>query len=103
METGLLARYVTDPGIRMVTVVGRGGIGKTAMVCRLLKGLEAGRIPDVEGESRDHGGRDRVPEPQRRAPGGVPDLGRGLAAVAAGEEAQRLKASTRIRIARRRR
>lgn len=50
VETGLLARYVTDPGIRMVTVAGRGGIGKTAMVCRLLKGLEAGRIPDVEGD-----------------------------------------------------
>ena len=51
VETGLLARYVADPGIRMVTVVGRGGIGKTAMVCRLLEGLEAGRIPGVEGES----------------------------------------------------
>ena len=47
----LLARYVTDPGIRLVTVAGRGGIGKTAMVCRLLKGLEAGRIPDVEGDA----------------------------------------------------
>ncbi len=51
METGLLAKYVTDPGIRLVCVAGRGGIGKTAMVCRLLKGLEAGRIPDVEGDS----------------------------------------------------
>ena len=51
VETGLLARYVTDPGIALVTVTGRGGIGKTAMVCRLLKGLEADRIPDVEGES----------------------------------------------------
>ena len=50
VETGLLARYVADPGIRLVTVTGRGGIGKTAMVCRLLEGLEAGRIPDVEGE-----------------------------------------------------
>ena len=50
VETGLLARYVADPGIRLVTVTGRGGIGKTAMVCRLLGGLEAGRIPDVEGE-----------------------------------------------------
>ena len=49
-ETGLLARYVTDPGIRMVTVTGRGGIGKTATVCRLLKGLEAGRIPDTDGD-----------------------------------------------------
>ena len=47
-ETQLLARYVADPGIRVVSVVGRGGIGKTAMVCRLLKGLEAGRIPDME-------------------------------------------------------
>ena len=51
VETGLLAKYVTDPGIALVTVSGRGGIGKTAMVCRLLKGLGAGRIPDVEGES----------------------------------------------------
>ena len=50
VETGLLAKYVTDPAIAMVTVAGRGGIGKTAMVCRLLKGLEAGRIPDVEGD-----------------------------------------------------
>jgi tetratricopeptide (TPR) repeat protein len=49
VETGLLARSVTDQGTRMVTVVGRGGIGKTAMVCRLLKGLEAGHIPDMEG------------------------------------------------------
>ena len=51
VETRQLVRYVTDPGIRMVSVVGRGGIGKTAMVCRLLKGLEVGRIPDVEGDS----------------------------------------------------
>ena len=51
LETGLLARYVTDPAIRVVSVTGRGGIGKTAMVCRLLKGLEVGLIPDVEGES----------------------------------------------------
>ena len=50
VETGLLAKYVTDPAIAMVTVAGRGGIGKTAMVCRLLKDLEAGRIPDVEGD-----------------------------------------------------
>jgi tetratricopeptide (TPR) repeat protein len=48
-ETSRLATYVCDPAIRLVIVSGRGGIGKTAMVCRLLKGLEAGRIPDVEG------------------------------------------------------
>jgi hypothetical protein len=50
VETGLLASYVTDLGITMVAVAGRGGIGKTALVCRLLKGLETGRIPDVEGD-----------------------------------------------------
>ena len=50
VETGLLAKYVTDPGIAMVTVAGPGGIGKTAMVCRLLKGLEVGWIPDVVGD-----------------------------------------------------
>ena len=33
-----------------MTVVGRGGVGKTAMVCRLLKGLETGRLPDELGE-----------------------------------------------------
>jgi tetratricopeptide (TPR) repeat protein len=49
LETGLLAKYVTDPGIRLVTIEGRGGIGKTAMVCKLLKELEAGFIPDMEG------------------------------------------------------
>ena len=49
VETGLLAKHVRDPGIRMVVVAGRGGIGKTATVCRLLEGLEAGRIPDVKG------------------------------------------------------
>jgi tetratricopeptide (TPR) repeat protein len=49
VETGLLAKYVKDPAIAMVTVAGRGGTGKTAMVCRLLKGLEAGQIPDMKG------------------------------------------------------
>ena len=38
-ETPRLAGYLSDPGIRLVTVTGPGGIGKTAMVCRLLKGL----------------------------------------------------------------
>ena len=51
VETGLLAKFLADPGIRMVTVTGRAGIGKTTMVCRLLKELEAGRIPDVEGDA----------------------------------------------------
>ena len=47
-ETLRLAGYLSDPGIRLVTVTGPGGIGKTATVCRLLKGLEAGRIPGTD-------------------------------------------------------
>ena len=47
VETGLIAEFLAADGLRMMSVIGRGGIGKTAMVCRLLKGLEAGRIPDV--------------------------------------------------------
>lgn len=50
VETGLLARFLADPALRVITVVGRGGIGKTAMVCRVLKGLEAGKIPDVDAD-----------------------------------------------------
>jgi tetratricopeptide (TPR) repeat protein len=51
VETGLLARYVMDPGIRLITVVGRGGVGKTAMVCRMLKMFEAGQVPDATGKT----------------------------------------------------
>ena len=50
-ETDRLAGYLSDPGIRLVTVTGPGGIGKTAMVCRLLKGLEVGRIPGADGDA----------------------------------------------------
>jgi hypothetical protein len=56
LETRLLAKYVADPGIALVTVSGRGGIGKTALVCRLLKGLEAGRTPDGEAAAITLGG-----------------------------------------------
>ncbi|MET0424298.1 MAG: tetratricopeptide repeat protein [Actinoplanes sp.] len=39
-EIDRLADWLADPGVRLVTVTGRGGIGKTAMVCRLLSNLE---------------------------------------------------------------
>ena len=50
VETELIADFLRAPDERIVTVVGRGGVGKTAMVCRLLKGLEGGRLPDNLGE-----------------------------------------------------
>ena len=46
IETGLIGDFLRDEGLRLLTVVGRGGVGKTAMVCRLLKALESGRLAD---------------------------------------------------------
>ncbi|MBV9821203.1 MAG: tetratricopeptide repeat protein, partial [Actinobacteria bacterium] len=50
VETGLIADFLREDGLRLMTVIGRGGIGKTALVCRLLKSLEAGRLPDDGGD-----------------------------------------------------
>ena len=50
VETGLVGEFLGERGLRLLVVVGRGGVGKTAMVCRLLKALEAGRLPDDGGE-----------------------------------------------------
>jgi hypothetical protein len=50
VETKLIGDFLNDQSLRMMTVVGRGGVGKTAMVCRLLKSLESGRLPDDLGE-----------------------------------------------------
>jgi tetratricopeptide (TPR) repeat protein len=49
VETKLIGDFLEDEAQRLVTVVGRGGTGKTAMVCRLLKSLEGGRLPDDGG------------------------------------------------------
>ena len=49
VENRLIADFLRDPARRLVTVVGRGGVGKTALVCRLLKALESGALPDDLG------------------------------------------------------
>jgi tetratricopeptide (TPR) repeat protein len=49
VETKLLGDFLASDDRRIVTVVGRGGTGKTAMACRLLKGLEQGQLPDDLG------------------------------------------------------
>lgn len=49
VETKLISDFLKHDGLRILTVVGRGGVGKTAMVCRLLKALEGGRLPDDLG------------------------------------------------------
>jgi tetratricopeptide (TPR) repeat protein len=50
VETNLVGDFLKDDALRLMTVVGRGGIGKTAMVSRLLKSLEGGKLPDEGGE-----------------------------------------------------
>lgn len=46
LETQQIGNFLTDEALRLMVVVGRGGIGKTAMVCRLLRSLEGGKLPD---------------------------------------------------------
>jgi len=50
VETGLIGDFLRSENMRLMTVRGRGGVGKTAMVCRLLRSLEGGQLPDDGGE-----------------------------------------------------
>ena len=50
VESELAGDFLRADDERIMTVVGRGGVGKTAMVCRLLKALETGHLPDDLGE-----------------------------------------------------
>ncbi len=49
VETKLIGEFLKDDSRRLLTLVGRGGTGKTALACRLLKALEAGHLPDDLG------------------------------------------------------
>jgi tetratricopeptide (TPR) repeat protein len=49
VETGLVGTFLKEPGLRLMTIAGRGGVGKTAMVNRLLKSVESGHLPDDGG------------------------------------------------------
>jgi tetratricopeptide (TPR) repeat protein len=49
VETQLIGDFLKDDALRLMTVVGRGGIGKSAMVCRLLRALDGGQLPDDGG------------------------------------------------------
>ena len=50
VESELIGDFLRADDERIMTVVGRGGVGKTVMVCRLLKALEGGQLPDDLGE-----------------------------------------------------
>ncbi|OEU63465.1 MAG: hypothetical protein BBJ57_02540 [Desulfobacterales bacterium PC51MH44] len=55
VETQQIVDFLRDDAQRLMTVVGRGGVGKTAMVCRLLKGLETRQLPDGLGAMKVKG------------------------------------------------
>ncbi|HXD08698.1 MAG TPA: toll/interleukin-1 receptor domain-containing protein, partial [Anaerolineales bacterium] len=50
-----IKRFLENDAQRLLTIVGRAGVGKTAMVCRLLKALERGELPDDLGEMKVDG------------------------------------------------
>ena len=50
VETEMIANFLKADSLRLMTLIGRGGVGKTTMICRLLKGLERGQLPDDLGD-----------------------------------------------------
>ncbi|HEX6289575.1 MAG TPA: TIR domain-containing protein [Herpetosiphonaceae bacterium] len=48
-ETQRIGSFLRDDASRLLTVIGRGGVGKTTMVCRVLKALESGHLPNDGG------------------------------------------------------
>ncbi|MCP4256133.1 MAG: TIR domain-containing protein [Planctomycetes bacterium] len=55
IETELIRDFLKNDAQRLLTIAGRAGVGKTAMVCRLLKALESSRLPDDLGEMKVDG------------------------------------------------
>ena len=84
VETELIGDFLRSADERIMTVVGRGGVGKTAMVCRLLKALEGGGLPDDLGElavdgivyQSWRGASGELPEPVHRPVPAAPPGGR---------------------------
>jgi len=50
VETKLIRAFLQDDALCLMTIVGRAGVGKTALACRLLRALEGGQLPDDLGE-----------------------------------------------------
>ena len=48
-ESRRVGDFLASEALRLLTVTGRGGTGKTALVCRVLKAVEAGHLPDDGG------------------------------------------------------
>jgi tetratricopeptide (TPR) repeat protein len=55
IETKQIADFLKNDSQRLMTIVGRAGVGKTAMICRLLKAIESGKLPDDLGKMKVDG------------------------------------------------
>jgi hypothetical protein len=55
VETRVICEFLRDEAKRLLVVTGRGGVGKSALVCRTLRGLERGILPDENGDLRIRG------------------------------------------------
>ena len=49
VETMVVVDFLKDDSKSLLTIKGSGGVGKTALVCRLLESLEDGHLPDDLG------------------------------------------------------
>lgn len=47
-ELAELGQLVSDSGVRIASIIGRGGMGKTALACKVLFALEADTLPTGE-------------------------------------------------------
>lgn len=48
-ETEQLAQFLKGQAAKVMVIVGKGGIGKTSIVCRALQHLQSGQLPDNLG------------------------------------------------------
>ena len=55
-ESELIGKFLENEVECLLTIVGRAGVGKTALACRLLKFLESGRLPRDVGRGQNPAG-----------------------------------------------
>jgi len=87
-ETEQVAEFLRTDQERIMTLVGRGGVGKTTIAARLLKALEDGRLPDGLGELEVDG--IVCLSPTGAHPVGFPNLFAGLCRLLPEDTADRL-------------
>jgi len=49
VETEIIGDFLRDDSLRIITIVGRAGTGKTVLACRILKSVEQLHLPDDGG------------------------------------------------------